>query len=65
MFAAGAVEVRLKTDDDNGTAIRLYMGLGFRQTTAGCDYSRPTDPRAITRIKKLREGTLVRFGDWR
>jgi ribosomal protein S18 acetylase RimI-like enzyme len=65
MFAAGAAEVRLKTDDDNGTAIRLYMRLGFRQTTAGGDYSRPTDPRAITRIKKLREGTLVRFGDWR
>jgi len=65
MFAAGADEVRLKTDDDNGTAIRLYLRLGFRQTTAGCDYSRPTDPRAITRIKKLREGTLVRFGGWR
>jgi hypothetical protein len=39
--------------------------LGFKQTTAGRDYTRPTDPRAITRIKKTSEGTLIRFGGWR
>ncbi len=65
LFAGGAQHVDLKTEDDNSDAIRLYRKLGFRQTTAGRDYSRPTDPRAISRIKKSSEGTLIRFGGWR
>ncbi len=65
LFAEGVDHVDLKTEDDNSDAIRLYRRLGFRQTTAGRDYSRPTDPRAISRIKKSSEGTLIRFGGWR
>ena len=65
LFGEGADHVDLKTEDDNSDAIRLYRRLGFRQTTAGRDYSRPTDPRAISRIKKSSEGTLIRFGGWR
>ena len=65
LFAQGADRVDLKTEDDNGDAIRLYRKLGFVQTVAGRDYSRPTDPRAIARVKKTSEGTLIRFGGWR
>jgi len=65
LFAEGADRVELKTEDDNAGAIRLYVRLGFRQTTAGRDYTRPTDPRAVTRIRKTSEGTLIRFGGWR
>lgn len=65
LFAEGAAHVDLKTDEDNSDAIRLYRRLGFRQTTAGRDYTRPVDPRAVARIKKSGEGTLIRFGGWR
>jgi ribosomal protein S18 acetylase RimI-like enzyme len=65
LFAEGAEAVTLRTEEDNAAAIRLYVGLGFRQTTAGCDYTRPTDPRAITRMKQTSRGTLIRFGGWR
>lgn len=65
LFAEGVANVRLRTEEDNGAAIRLYVSLGFKQTSAGRDYSRPTDPRAIQRIKKTSEGTLIRFGGWR
>lgn len=65
LFADGVDHVDLKTEDSNGDAIRLYRRLGFRQTTAGRDYSRPVDPRAISRIRKTSEGTLIRFGGWR
>ncbi|MBI5285606.1 MAG: GNAT family N-acetyltransferase [Chloroflexi bacterium] len=65
LFAGGADRMDLKTDEDNTAAIRLYMKLGFKQNTAGCDYSRPTDQRAITRLKKTSEGTVIRFGGWR
>jgi ribosomal protein S18 acetylase RimI-like enzyme len=65
LFAQGARTVGLTTDDDNGDAIRLYVRLGFRQTHAGRDYSRPTDPRAIAEMKRAGEGTFIRFGGWR
>jgi ribosomal-protein-alanine N-acetyltransferase len=65
LFAAGARNVGLTTEDDNGPAIRLYVRLGFRQTIAGRDYRRPTDPRAITEMKRAGEGTFIRFGGWR
>ena len=65
LFGAGAQSVLLTTDQDNGNAIRLYVRLGFRQTNAGRDYERPTDPKAIARLKKAGQGTLVRFGGWR
>ena len=65
LFAAGVRRVSLTTDDDNGTAIRLYGKLGFRQTRAGVDYERPTDPRAIRRIQQEHLGTLIKFGGWR
>jgi len=65
LFAEGAQRVGLRTDEDNAGAIRLYRRLGFRQTDAGRDYTRPTDPRAIARLKKTSEGTFIRFGGWR
>jgi ribosomal protein S18 acetylase RimI-like enzyme len=65
LFAARAQRVSLTTDDDNGAAIRLYGKLGFRQTRAGVDYERPTDPRAIRRIQQEHLGTLIKFGGWR
>ncbi len=65
LFADGARSVMLTTDQDNGSAIRLYVRLGFRQTAAGRDYRRLTDPRAIAKLKRAGEGTLIRFGGWR
>jgi ribosomal protein S18 acetylase RimI-like enzyme len=65
LFADGVQSVGLTTDDDNGDAIRLYVRLGFKQTRAGRDYTRPTDPRAVKAEQQAREGTLIRFGGWR
>lgn len=65
LFAEGARDVGLTTADGNGPAIRLYVRLGFKQTRAGRDYSRPTDPREIEAMKAAGEGTLIRFGGWR
>lgn len=65
LFADGAQNVGLTTNDGNGPAIRLYVRLGFKQTRAGRDYSRPTDPREIKAMKIAGEGTLIRFGGWR
>lgn len=65
LFGDSAASVMLTTDQDNGPAIRLYSRLGFRQTAAGRDYRRLTDPKAIARMKKAGEGTLIRFGGWR
>ena len=65
VFAEGAQRLDLRTADNNATAIRLYVRMGFRQVAAGRDYTRPVDPRAITRIKKTSEGTVIRFGGWR
>jgi mycothiol synthase len=65
LFASGARTVGLTTDDDNTPAIRLYVRLGFRQTHAGRDYRRPTDPREIKAMQVAGEGTLIRFGGWR
>ncbi len=65
VFAERAHRLDLRTADSNATAIRLYVRMGFRQVAAGRDYTRPVDPRAITRIKKTKEGTVIRFGGWR
>ncbi len=65
LFADGAQRVSLTTDDDNSAAIRLYLKLGFRQSRAGVDYERPTDPRVIRRLQKESLGTLIKFGGWR
>lgn len=65
LFSEGAQSVGLTTDDDNTPAIRLYVKLGFKQTRAGRDYRRPTDPRAIKAMQQAGEGTLIRFGGWR
>jgi ribosomal-protein-alanine N-acetyltransferase len=65
LFTDGAQTVGLTTDDGNGDAIRLYVRLGFKQTRAGRDYTRPTDPRAIKAMQQAGEGTLIRFGGWR
>ena len=65
LFAAGAGRVTLTTDDDNTPAIRLYLKLGFRQTRAGRDYERPADPKAVERLAKQSQGTLIKFGGWR
>jgi ribosomal-protein-alanine N-acetyltransferase len=65
IFALGGASAGLSTDVDNATAIRLYVGLGFKQDRAGRDYSRPTDPRRIQQIRAEGEGTFVRFGGWR
>lgn len=65
LFAEGAQEVGLTTDQTNGAAIRLYRELGFRQTEAGRDYERPVDDRAIERLAKQAQTTMIKFGDWR
>lgn len=65
LFAEGAREVSLTTDQDNGSAIRLYRRLGFKQTRAGRDYSRPTDPAEVEALQSAKRGTLIRFGGWR
>lgn len=64
LFADGAHRVALTTDDDNSTAIRLYVRLGFRQSGAGRDYSRLADPKAIERARRA-DGIVIRFGGWR
>jgi len=64
LFAAGAQEVGLSTDEGNPAA-RLYVRLGFRQTSGGRDYERLTDPKAIAAERRKNEGTLIRFGGWR
>lgn len=65
LFALGAREASLTTDEDNAAAIRLYVGLGFRQDGAGRDYTRPTDPKRIEQMRERGQGTLIRFGGWR
>jgi ribosomal protein S18 acetylase RimI-like enzyme len=65
LFSEGAQRVGLTTDESNGAAIRLYVSLGFRQTLAGRDYTRPTSDKAIERMKSEGTGTLIRFGGWR
>jgi ribosomal protein S18 acetylase RimI-like enzyme len=65
LFTAGADAVALTTEQDNGPAIRLYRGLGFRQTKAGRDYERPVDPKVIERLTKQAQTTMIKFGDWR
>jgi ribosomal-protein-alanine N-acetyltransferase len=65
LFAAGARQARLTTDDDNGNGIRLYVRLGFRQSEAGRDYVRPADPDAVQRMKAESKGIVIRFGGWR
>jgi ribosomal protein S18 acetylase RimI-like enzyme len=65
LFSAGAERVDLTTDDGNGDAIRLYVRLGFTQTSAGRDYVRPTSDREIKRKQEQGEGVLIRFGGWR
>lgn len=65
LFGDGAQSVALTTDDSNFGAIRLYRSLGFRQTEAGRDYERPSDPKAIEKLAKQTQGTLIKFGGWR
>lgn len=65
LFARGARAVTLTTDEDNASAIRLYMRLGFRQHAAGRDYTRPLDPTEIARLERENRGTLIKFGGWR
>jgi ribosomal protein S18 acetylase RimI-like enzyme len=65
LFTGGAETVGLTTHVENGAAIRLYVRFGFKQTRAGRDYTRPTDPREIKAMQTAGEGTLIRFGGWR
>jgi ribosomal protein S18 acetylase RimI-like enzyme len=65
LFTDGARRVRLTTDDGNGDAIRLYVRLGFKQSAAGRDYTRPVDPAVIEQMQKSGEGIVIRFGGWR
>ena len=65
LFTEGAQSVALTTDDSNFGAIRLYRSLGFRQTEAGRDYERPADPKAIEKLARQTQGTLIKFGGWR
>ena len=65
LFADGARRIDLTTDDDNGAAIRLYVRLGFSQTSAGREYARPVSEREIKRAQEKGEGVLIRFGGWR
>jgi ribosomal protein S18 acetylase RimI-like enzyme len=65
LFAEGATQLDLRTDDDNASAIRLYTWLGFKHAASGRDYDRPADPRVIERMRKDSEGTFIKFGGWR
>lgn len=65
LVAEGARAVSLTTDQDNGSAIRLYRRLGFKQARAGRDYTRPTDPAEVEALQSAKRGTLIRFGGWR
>jgi ribosomal protein S18 acetylase RimI-like enzyme len=65
VFSEGAVRLDLRTDDDNGGAIRLYKRLGFKAVGSGRDYERPADPRVIEAMRKQSEGTFIKFGGWR
>ncbi len=65
LFALGARQAGLSTDEDNARAIRLYVSLGFRQDRAGREYARPTDPQRVEQLRVENEGTLIRFGGWR
>lgn len=65
LFSEGAEHVRLRTEAENGGAIRFYVRLGFRQTAAGRDYTRPTDPDSIERLKRDKQGIMIKFGGWR
>ncbi|MBI5288919.1 MAG: GNAT family N-acetyltransferase, partial [Chloroflexi bacterium] len=65
VFGEGATRLDLRTDDDNGTAIRLYNWLGFKHVASGRDYERPADPKVIERLRKEGEGTFIKFGGWR
>lgn len=65
LFALGAHEAGLSTDSDNATAIRLYVGLGFRQDSAGRDYRRPLSDEAVEQQRREKQGTFIKFGGWR
>ncbi len=65
IFAEGADQLDLRTEDDNSGAIRLYTSLGFKHTTSGRDYERPADPKVIERMRRESEGTFIKFGGWR
>jgi ribosomal protein S18 acetylase RimI-like enzyme len=65
IFAEGADQLDLRTEDDNSGAIRLYTTLGFKHTTSGRDYERPADPKVIERMRRQSEGTFIKFGGWR
>ena len=64
-FGQGADHLALRTEEDNGVAIKVYRTIGFMHAGSGNDYERPTDPRVIAAMKKAGEGTLIRFGGWR
>ena len=64
-FAQGADHLALRTEEDNGVAIKVYRTIGFKHAGSGNDYERATDPRVIAAMKKAGEGTLIRFGGWR
>ncbi len=64
-FSRGADHLALRTEEDNGVAIKVYRTIGFKHAGSGNDYERPTDPRVIAAMKKAGEGTLIRFGGWR
>ncbi|MEX2246034.1 MAG: GNAT family N-acetyltransferase [Dehalococcoidia bacterium] len=65
LIRAGADRVGLTTDQDNTAAIRLYLKLGFRQSRAGRDYTRPTSDAQVRRQQERTRGTLIKFGGWR
>lgn len=65
IFAEGADQLDLRTEDDNSAAIRLYTSLGFKHTTSGRDYERPADPKVIEQMRRQSEGTFIKFGGWR
>jgi ribosomal-protein-alanine N-acetyltransferase len=65
LFTLGAHEAGLSTDSDNANAIRLYVGLGFRQDRAGRDYRRPVSDEAVEQLRREKQGTFIKFGGWR
>lgn len=61
----GARAVSLSVESENGGAIALCRGFGFKTGLGGVTYRRPTDPAELAQLLEKDRGTYVKFGGWR